>query len=68
MIVKLIACLLLLVPMYAQQKSTELYSNGKIRAEGMLNGTHKVGEWKYFYPDGTRMAIENYKGGRLDGR
>jgi len=67
MIVKLIACLLLIVPLYAQRVSTELYSNGKVRSQGMLNGTQKIGEWRYFYPNGTRMAIENFENGLLNG-
>ena len=66
MIVKLIACLLLIVPLHAQERSSDVYSNGKIRSDGLKNGTQKVGEWKYFYPDGTRMAVENYKDGHLD--
>ncbi|MEO9569978.1 MAG: toxin-antitoxin system YwqK family antitoxin [Polaribacter sp.] len=41
--------------------------NGKIETEGVLNGRKRVGNWKYFYADGTLMSEENYKNGLLDG-
>ena len=40
---------------------------GKIETEGVLNGRKRVGNWKYFYADGTLMSEENYKNGLLDG-
>ena len=40
---------------------------GKIQTEGVLNGKKRVGNWKYFYPDGTLMSEENYKEGKLEG-
>ena len=67
MIVKLFASLLIIVPLYAQRVTTELYNNGKVRSEGVLNDGQKIGEWKYFYPNGNRMAIENYENGILNG-
>ena len=41
--------------------------NGKIKTEGVLNKRKRVGNWKYFYPDGTLMAEENYNNGKLHG-
>ncbi|KGL63717.1 toxin-antitoxin system YwqK family antitoxin [Polaribacter sp. Hel1_85] len=41
--------------------------SGKIETEGVLNGRKRVGNWKYFYTDGTLMSEENYKDGKLDG-
>lgn len=41
--------------------------SGKIETEGVLNGRKRVGNWKYFYPDGTLMSEENYKNGKLEG-
>ncbi|AQS93347.1 hypothetical protein BXQ17_04290 [Polaribacter sp. BM10] len=40
---------------------------GKIKTEGVLNDRKRVGNWQYFYPDGTLMSEENYKNGKLDG-
>ena len=40
---------------------------GTIKTEGVINGRKRVGNWKYFYPDGTLMSEENYKDGVLDG-
>ncbi len=40
---------------------------GNIQTEGVLNGKKRVGNWKYFYPDGTLMSEENYKDGKLEG-
>jgi len=41
--------------------------NGSIQTEGVLNRKKRVGNWKYYYPDGTIMSEENYKNGLLDG-
>ncbi|MFK8060628.1 MAG: toxin-antitoxin system YwqK family antitoxin [Polaribacter sp.] len=41
--------------------------SGKIETEGILNKRKRVGNWKYFYPDGTLMSEENYKNGLLAG-
>ena len=41
--------------------------NGKIETEGILNGRKRVGNWKYFYPDGELMSEENYENGKLEG-
>ena len=41
--------------------------NGSIQTEGILNRKKRVGNWKYFYPDGTLMSEENYRDGKLDG-
>ncbi|MCL7753419.1 toxin-antitoxin system YwqK family antitoxin [Polaribacter sp. Z022] len=41
--------------------------NGKIETEGVLNGRKRVGNWKYFYADGSLMSEENYKDGKLEG-
>ncbi|PQJ73273.1 toxin-antitoxin system YwqK family antitoxin [Polaribacter butkevichii] len=40
---------------------------GTIETEGVLVGKKRVGNWKYFYSDGTIMSEENYKEGKLDG-
>ncbi|WP_218598749.1 toxin-antitoxin system YwqK family antitoxin [Polaribacter sp. NJDZ03] len=40
---------------------------GKIETEGVLKGKDRVGNWKYFYPDGIIMSEENYKKGKLHG-
>ncbi|WP_299059981.1 toxin-antitoxin system YwqK family antitoxin [uncultured Polaribacter sp.] len=40
---------------------------GKIKTEGVLNDRKRVGNWQYFYPDGTLMSEENYKNGKLEG-
>jgi len=41
---------------------------GQIKTEGVMNGRQRVGNWKYFYPDGTLMSKENYnKKGQLHG-
>ncbi|WP_435415196.1 toxin-antitoxin system YwqK family antitoxin [Polaribacter aestuariivivens] len=41
---------------------------GKIKTEGVLNKRARVGNWKYFYPDGTLMSEENYNNqGELHG-
>jgi len=40
---------------------------GNIKSEGALNGRKRVGSWKYFYPNGAIMSIENYKDGSLHG-
>ncbi|WP_158837951.1 toxin-antitoxin system YwqK family antitoxin [Polaribacter sp. L3A8] len=40
---------------------------GTIETEGVLVGKKRVGNWKYFYSDGTIMSEENYKDGKLDG-
>ncbi|QOD61176.1 toxin-antitoxin system YwqK family antitoxin [Polaribacter haliotis] len=41
---------------------------GSIKTEGILNKRARVGNWKYFYPDGTIMAEENYnKNGEFHG-
>jgi len=40
---------------------------GKIETEGVLKGRKRVGNWKYFYPDGIIMSEENYKNGKLHG-
>ena len=46
----------------------QFYSlNGKIQTEGVLNGRNRVGNWKYFYGDGTLMSEENYIEGKLNG-
>jgi antitoxin component YwqK of YwqJK toxin-antitoxin module len=46
----------------------QFYSlNGKIQTEGVLNGRNRVGNWKYFYGDGTLMSEENYIDGKLNG-
>lgn len=41
--------------------------NGSIQTEGVLNRKKRVGNWKYYYPDGTIMSEENYKNGLLNG-
>jgi antitoxin component YwqK of YwqJK toxin-antitoxin module len=41
--------------------------SGKIETEGVLNGRKRVGNWKYFYSDGTIMSEENYENGKLHG-
>jgi len=41
--------------------------SGKIETEGVINGRKRVGNWKYFYPDGILMSEENYENGQLDG-
>ena len=41
--------------------------SGKIETEGVLNGRKRIGNWKYFYPDGTVMSEESYKNGLLEG-
>lgn len=40
---------------------------GKIETEGVLKGRKRVGNWKYFYPDGSIMSEENYVDGKLHG-
>ncbi|WP_299052996.1 toxin-antitoxin system YwqK family antitoxin [uncultured Polaribacter sp.] len=41
---------------------------GQIKTEGILNKRSRVGNWKYFYPDGTLMSEENYnENGKLHG-
>ncbi|WP_341221242.1 toxin-antitoxin system YwqK family antitoxin [Polaribacter atrinae] len=40
---------------------------GKIETEGVMKGRERVGNWKYFYPDGIIMSEENYKNGKLHG-
>ncbi|AUC84513.1 hypothetical protein CW731_04005 [Polaribacter sp. ALD11] len=40
---------------------------GEIKTEGVLNKRKRVGNWKYFYPDGTLMSEENYINGALHG-
>ena len=40
---------------------------GKIETEGVLNGRKRIGNWKYFYADGTLMSEENYIDGKLNG-
>lgn len=40
---------------------------GKIKTEGFFNKRKRVGNWKYLYPDGSKMSEENYKNGKLDG-
>ena len=46
----------------------QFYSQkGKIETEGVLNGRERVGNWKYFYPNGEIMSEENYKNGKLEG-
>ena len=41
--------------------------SGKIETEGILNGRKRVGNWKYFYPNGELMSEENYENGKLHG-
>jgi antitoxin component YwqK of YwqJK toxin-antitoxin module len=46
----------------------QFYSlKGRLETEGVLHGRNRVGNWKYFYADGTLMSEENYKGGKLNG-
>lgn len=46
----------------------QFYSlKGSLKTEGIFNGRKRVGNWKYFYPDGTLMSEENYKEGKLHG-
>ncbi|WP_299665577.1 toxin-antitoxin system YwqK family antitoxin [uncultured Polaribacter sp.] len=40
---------------------------GKIKTEGVLDKRKRVGNWKYFYPNGILMSEENYKNGTLHG-
>tara|TARA_R110002049_G_scaffold609_5_gene3450 strand:+ start:13754 stop:14467 length:714 start_codon:yes stop_codon:yes gene_type:complete len=40
---------------------------GKIKTEGVLDKRKRVGNWKYFYPDGSIMSEENYVDGKLHG-
>jgi len=41
--------------------------SGKLETEGILNERKRVGNWKYFYPDGALLSEENYKKGKLHG-
>ena len=34
----------------------------------MIEGGEKSGRWKYYYPSGKIMSIENYSVGKLEGR
>jgi hypothetical protein len=49
------------------QPLVERYPTGEVRATGSLLEGQKSGEWKYFYPNGKRNAIEHYTRGMLDG-
>ena len=49
------------------QVSTELYDDGSIRAEGRIESGKKEGVWKFYFPDGTLSAQEEYLGGELNG-
>ncbi len=41
---------------------------GTLESKGSMNGKNRIGTWKYFYPDGkTLMVEENYVNGILDG-
>ena len=52
----------------AQEAFTDFYPDHSVRSQGkMLNGV-KEGEWKYYFPAGKLMAIENFKAGLLNGR
>jgi len=42
-------------------------TTGRIESEGFLKVRERVGNWKYFYPNGTIMSEENYERGKLDG-
>ncbi|MFZ4785681.1 MAG: hypothetical protein ACOYLH_09395 [Flavobacteriales bacterium] len=37
-------------------------------AEGMIEKENRVGEWKFYYPNGVLKEINNYKDGELDGK
>ena len=42
--------------------------NGKLWCIGKYkNGIDKIGEWKYYFPNGLTKRIENYKDGKLNG-
>lgn len=45
----------------------EYYENGRKKNEGQMINGKKNGKWKFWYEDGTIMAIESYKNGILDG-
>jgi hypothetical protein len=51
-------------------KGTEVhwYEEGTLQSAGyIINDTAKDGRWKYYHPNGTLMATEDYKGGeRID--
>ena len=46
----------------------QFYSlGGIIKTEGIIRGRKRVGNWKYFYKNGTVMSEENYTNGSLNG-
>ena len=46
----------------------QFYSlDGIINTEGIIRGRKRVGNWKYFYKNGTVMSEENYINGSLNG-
>ena len=46
----------------------QFYSlDGIIKTEGIMRGRKRVGNWKYFYKNGTVMSEENYTNGSLNG-
>ncbi|MDN5202611.1 toxin-antitoxin system YwqK family antitoxin [Fulvivirgaceae bacterium BMA10] len=49
------------------QITEDRYDNGKLRAVGRMENGLKVGEWKYYYPDGTKNAVEFYQKDQLHG-
>ena len=50
------------------QESISYYNNKNIRSKGMLVDSLKESEWRYYYPDGTLEAIENYRHDNLNGK
>lgn len=42
--------------------------SGKLESEGKMIEKERIGEWKYYFPDGkTLMSIEHYNHDKLDG-
>lgn len=49
------------------QPTKEYYENGQIKHIGGTEDGGKTGKWEFFYPDGTKEAIEFYKNDELEG-
>ena len=47
---------------------TYFYDDGKLQSEGSMNGTNRIGKWRYYNTDGkTIISEENYENGLLNG-
>jgi hypothetical protein len=49
----------------SQQNKKEYYPTGELRAEGMMDGYYKEGEWIYYRKDGSVELVEYYHQGNV---